>query len=451
MILEELIAEANNLADDMLPDDEVVGFVNDAISAINIEVDADFPMVSELEDEPVIPDKWQRMLIIPYVKGRIKEKDSSQFEWEVAYEQFFTNLEQFKKYYEVPEEFRKDKRTDLIKIIDALSEQRFSVEDLISFINDGIAEINSKLNAVFPFIDKDNITPEIPETWQRSLLVHYANSRIKDRIGSPNESELAYNRFLENLTSFDKFYDIPVEYQKDPKTDLVRHILTLSNNRLTSEDVVGFINDAISAVNIEVSADFPFIDGVSDDTVLPSSWERMLVVPYAKARIKERENAPREWEIAYNQFNSNLERFKQTYVVPKEYQMYEFSDIVNSILVLANNYINPSDVVDYINDAISTINVEVRANFPLIESPMDEIELPETWQRILIIPFAKGRMKEQNSSQFEWEAGYSEFYENLNTFKLRYVVPDKYKNNDDIGDISTKSFTQNVPFIWGGW
>lgn len=106
MTLEELIGEANNLADDMLPNNEVVGFVNDAISAINIEVSANFPMLTELEDEPVFPEKWQRMLIIPFVKGRIKEKDSSQFEWEIAYEQFFTNLVEFKSKYKISDEYK---------------------------------------------------------------------------------------------------------------------------------------------------------------------------------------------------------------------------------------------------------------------------------------------------------------------------------------------------------
>lgn len=106
LTLERLIAEANNLADDMLTNDEVQGFVNDAIAAINIEMPANFPFLYALEDMPVFPEKWQRMLIIPFVKGRIKEKDSSQFEWEVAYEQFFVNLEEFKTKYEVPEEYQ---------------------------------------------------------------------------------------------------------------------------------------------------------------------------------------------------------------------------------------------------------------------------------------------------------------------------------------------------------
>lgn len=106
MNLRQIIDHANNLSDDMLPDDEVIGFVNDAIAAINIEVNADFPYLYDMEDAPVFPEKWQRMLIIPYVKARIKEKDSSKFEWEIGYEQFFANLADFKNKYDIPEEYK---------------------------------------------------------------------------------------------------------------------------------------------------------------------------------------------------------------------------------------------------------------------------------------------------------------------------------------------------------
>lgn len=105
MNLEQIIAAANSLADDSLPEEEVKEFVNDAIAAINIEVNANFPFLVEMDEEPVIPEKWQRMLIVPYVKARIKEKDSSQFEWEVGYEQFFTNLAEFTSQYTVPLEY----------------------------------------------------------------------------------------------------------------------------------------------------------------------------------------------------------------------------------------------------------------------------------------------------------------------------------------------------------
>lgn len=105
MNLRQLIDEANNLADDFLTDEEAKGFINDAIAAINIEVGANFPFLDDETDEPVFPEKWQRMLIIPYAKARIKEKDSSMFEWEIGYEQFFANLAEFKTKYRIPDEY----------------------------------------------------------------------------------------------------------------------------------------------------------------------------------------------------------------------------------------------------------------------------------------------------------------------------------------------------------
>jgi len=109
LTLGKLIELGMSLADDMLPEDEVKEFVNDAIAAINIEVDADFPFLDAMDDVFPIPEKWQRLLIVPFVKARIKEKDSSQFEWEVGYEQFFTNLRDFAAKYVIPEQYKETK------------------------------------------------------------------------------------------------------------------------------------------------------------------------------------------------------------------------------------------------------------------------------------------------------------------------------------------------------
>lgn len=106
MKLKQLIDEANNLADDFLTEEETKGFINDAIATINIEANANFPFLENMNDEPVFPEKWQRGLIIPFVKGRIKEKDSSQFEWEAGYEEFYMNLQIFVREYNIPDEYK---------------------------------------------------------------------------------------------------------------------------------------------------------------------------------------------------------------------------------------------------------------------------------------------------------------------------------------------------------
>lgn len=115
MNLKQLVQAANDLSDDQIPYDQVAGFVNDAIAAINVEVKANFPFLVNDIDEPIFNETWQRLLIIPFAKGRIKEKDSSEFEWEEGYEQFFANIENFKVQYEVPDEYKADLDADVSK------------------------------------------------------------------------------------------------------------------------------------------------------------------------------------------------------------------------------------------------------------------------------------------------------------------------------------------------
>ena len=90
---------------------EIIGFINDAIARINVKMGALFPMVEDdlpntdmyrFEEYDAIPDHWQRMLFVPFAAGRIKENDSSQFEYSDWYAQFEHNLQEFYDKYEVP-------------------------------------------------------------------------------------------------------------------------------------------------------------------------------------------------------------------------------------------------------------------------------------------------------------------------------------------------------------
>lgn len=94
---------------------EVLGFINDAIARINVKMGAIFPFVEDdlpnedmyrFEDYDAFPDHWQRMLFVPFAAGRIKENDSSQFEYTDWYAQFEYNLDQFYDKYEVPEIYK---------------------------------------------------------------------------------------------------------------------------------------------------------------------------------------------------------------------------------------------------------------------------------------------------------------------------------------------------------
>lgn len=111
MELVRLVNHINLATDEDFEMLEVIGFLNDAIARINIEMDAVFPMIDEdlpdvnmyqFEEYEAIPDHWQRQLLVPYAAGRIKENDSSQFEYTDWYAQFEHNLDRFRSKYEVP-------------------------------------------------------------------------------------------------------------------------------------------------------------------------------------------------------------------------------------------------------------------------------------------------------------------------------------------------------------
>lgn len=109
--LSELVKLVNTLADEQESQDMVAGFINDAIAKINIRLKANFPFLNKAEDVPVFPEKWQRALLIPFGVGRLKQWDSSQFEYTDAYSEFLANLDEMAASYVVPDEY-KDPSTD---------------------------------------------------------------------------------------------------------------------------------------------------------------------------------------------------------------------------------------------------------------------------------------------------------------------------------------------------
>lgn len=109
MKINELVAHVNRLTDEEgMSATMVVPFINDAIARINAECSADFPYldVADAESEPVIPEKWQRLLLCTFAAGRVKENDSSQFEYLDFYSQFDASMLEFKAKYAIPEEYK---------------------------------------------------------------------------------------------------------------------------------------------------------------------------------------------------------------------------------------------------------------------------------------------------------------------------------------------------------
>lgn len=107
MNINEVINSANNVADENEIADVAVDFVNDAIAKINAKCGSVFPFfrVEDIDVEIPIPETWVRTLIVPFVAGRIKTKDSSQFEYTDLYNEFMVGIEDFMARYKIPEAF----------------------------------------------------------------------------------------------------------------------------------------------------------------------------------------------------------------------------------------------------------------------------------------------------------------------------------------------------------
>lgn len=107
MILSTAIQEVNYLIDDSLPPEQITAWINDCLSQIGTATGATFPEVVLTNDiELPIPNKWQRLLVIPFASARAKQQDSSQFEYADLYAQFTSNLDEFVMQYKVPVKYK---------------------------------------------------------------------------------------------------------------------------------------------------------------------------------------------------------------------------------------------------------------------------------------------------------------------------------------------------------
>ena len=139
--------------------------------------------------------------------------------------------------------------------------------------------------------------------------------------------------------------------------------------------------------------------------------------------------------------------------------------ILAEFIASANDISDESEsaqtVTRFLNDGIAKINAECKANYPFLEYTMLDVEIPipETWVRTILLPFAAGRIKTKDSSQFEYSDLYNEFAEGLINFKANYTIPDLFRDTSGmIYDPVTGKFYQVSsdiytarPFGWMGW
>ena len=139
--------------------------------------------------------------------------------------------------------------------------------------------------------------------------------------------------------------------------------------------------------------------------------------------------------------------------------------ILAEFIASANDISDESEsaqtITRFLNDAIAKVNAECQANYPFMDYTdlNAEIQMPETWVRVMLLPFAAGRIKTKDSSQFEYSDLYAEFLDGLVTFKARYTIPDIYKDMsgmiyDPVTDTwhkPTSDIYSTRPFGWMGW
>lgn len=108
MNLGSLTTATNSLAEESFSSSQVVEFVNDCIAQVNIACSANFPYFSSASSEEYegFPEKWQRTLFIPFVVGRMKQVDASQFEYTDSYSEFTSALMTFKTKFTIPDEYK---------------------------------------------------------------------------------------------------------------------------------------------------------------------------------------------------------------------------------------------------------------------------------------------------------------------------------------------------------
>lgn len=127
------------------------------------------------------------------------------------------------------------------------------------------------------------------------------------------------------------------------------------------------------------------------------------------------------------------------------------SDVIRQIDNLSDESPDQDMVVDWINDALAEIGVEVKATFPemSVSSLSATFPFADKWVRNMIIPYAAGRATQKEASQFQYRDYYGQFLTNLEKFVAQYTVPDIYKDAD-LNESQTSDIFTNPTFPFGG-
>ena len=98
---------------------------------------------------------------------------------------------------------------ELIQTVMNQTDEVMPVTQILDYINDAIAKVNTRTSYEFSFVspsDLDSEYMDLPETYQRSLLAVYASARVKENDSSVGEAEHFLEEFYKNLIDFERLY-----------------------------------------------------------------------------------------------------------------------------------------------------------------------------------------------------------------------------------------------------
>lgn len=122
------------------------------------------------------------------------------------------------------------------------------------------------------------------------------------------------------------------------------------------------------------------------------------------------------------------------------------SEIANQANNLTDENHDFQTLLGFINAGLAEMNIELNAQFPFVSSNDEEMPFPETWQHSVLVPYVGAKIKQKDSSQFEYMDLYGQFQKGLSTMKAKYTVPDEYKS-EDIQDSFAPDYTDS-PYGW---
>lgn len=99
--------------------------------------------------------------------------------------------------------------SELIQLVMNHTDEVLPATQILDYINDAIARINTKTSYDFTFISSGELDSEymdLSETYQRSLLATYASARVKANDSSTSEAEYFLAEFEKNLQDFERNY-----------------------------------------------------------------------------------------------------------------------------------------------------------------------------------------------------------------------------------------------------